>query len=1341
MRYILLILTAFALGVTTLQAYPNQEALKRAKDTKLQIREQCAPSTDKVELRVNNVRAMLQNGGDVWWDRTDARYIVPNVSGVGAKPVSSIFSASVWIGGKDEAGNLKFAGKTYGGINSNDFWPGPLNDETGQTTAEECRNWDRFFSVSREEVDEHKKRFKQFIDEGIPYDEASIPAGVLNWPAKGNPFFTKYNKWPLPSTTANLAPYWDNPNYGDVGSYNPLDGDYPIIEVRGIGGKCYDDVEYQANPAVADQMVFWIYNDQGGGAPHSETGGTPIQMEIQVEAFAFATGDALNDMTFMRYKLVNRAPVPIQDCYFGWWVDADLGCPYDDFIGCDTTRSLVYYYNSDDQDGNNGTICTSGGSVINTYKDHIPIVGIDYFEGPTKPVEGGGEDIDIGMTAFMYYNNGAGDGTGDPQSGKPEQWYNLIQAKWAAGNHLTVGGTGFQNLGGIPTNYAFPSDPGDATGWSMCSVPGLPEYDRRSIQSTGPIRLDPNKTNFLVVGVPWVPDQDYPCPPLDDLRRADDICQSLFDNCFKIFDGPDAPNMDIIELDRKLIIALSYEPSQNNYNLDFSGFNPGYSPSNTDSTYFYKFEGYQIYQLVDPSAVSQLDDPSKARLVAQVDKKNNVSKLYNWVESNYTIPGTNRPLLTPVLKVTGENKGLKNVFEVTEDQFSTGADKKLVNHKEYYYVVVAYATNNFKDFNPYETSNDALLQGQKLTFVRGRRNIQVDGAVPRPINDRYLHANVGDGSIITRLDGQGNYKVFLDMADTERDRIINARINGEPVCDVTYLEGAGPVQVKVYNPLDVQDGKFVLTFSDDNMADGKLDVPTTKWTLTDQSGKVLVENEKFDIFNEKLIADYGFSIFFNNNEPGDDQDNVNGYIGETITTRDKSAAPWLAFQPDQDNFQGLDFLNYMRPSSVITDIKLDSMNAYEKLPIVPFQLALRYSADVSGQWNMTPAPVNDEIKKFVDNRSSLKSLNNVDIVFTSNRDLWSRCVVVESSNNDYIAAGLDPDKGDGIRIPTTFDLRQGKSISKDVDADGKPIQESTVGFSWFPGYAIDVETGERLNIFFAENSSYKPAVFADYLTAAGLNPNVNEDMIWNPSPVTVLEGYPGLAALYFGGQHYIYVTDTKYDECKVIQSRLKTGSSIAKGQVAAMVKWVGFPLPVQNLLSYKDGLIPAETVVKIRVNNAYQTYDPACENQGMPKYNIELKGKTAGVTDDSLTNAALDMINVVPNPYYAYSSYEKNEIADVVKITNLPAKCEVNIYSLDGKFIRHFSRNETPEARNEPGAILKFSQIYPDLEWDLKNSKGITVASGIYLIHIKSDKGERVIKWVGAIRQLEISGF
>jgi len=118
------------------------------------------------------------------------------------------------------------------------------------------------------------------------------------------------------------------------------------------------------------------------------------------------------------------------------------------------------------------------------------------------------------------------------------------------------------------------------------------------------------------------------------------------------------------------------------------------------------------------------------------------------------------------------------------------------------------------------------------------------------------------------------------------------------------------------------------------------------------------------------------------------------------------------------------------------------------------------------------------------------------------------------------------------------------------------------------------------------------------------------------------------------------------------------------------------------------------------------------------------------------------MINVVPNPYYGYSAYETTQFTNIVKITNLPPKCDVTIYSLDGKFIRQYNRDEVGIPVNAPHRGIEEMQISPALEWDLKNSKGIPVASGVYLIHVSAEGlGERVIKWFGVARKFDPSGL
>ena len=54
---------------------------------------------------------------------------------------------------------------------------------------------------------------------------------------------------------------------------------------------------------------------------------------------------------------------------------------------------------------------------------------------------------------------------------------------------------------------------------------------------------------------------------------------------------------------------------------------------------------------------------------------------------------------------------------------------------------------------------------------------------------------------------------------------------------------------------------------------------------------------------------------------------------------------------------------------------------------------------------------------------------------------------------------------------------------------------------WFPGYAIDLETGERLNVIFSEDS-----------WLAGEN---GRDMIWNPTSNIVTEEFPFYSTNYW----------------------------------------------------------------------------------------------------------------------------------------------------------------------------------------------------------------------------------
>jgi len=55
---------------------------------------------------------------------------------------------------------------------------------------------------------------------------------------------------------------------------------------------------------------------------------------------------------------------------------------------------------------------------------------------------------------------------------------------------------------------------------------------------------------------------------------------------------------------------------------------------------------------------------------------------------------------------------------------------------------------------------------------------------------------------------------------------------------------------------------------------------------------------------------------------------------------------------------------------------------------------------------------------------------------------------------------------------------------------------------------------------------------------------------------------------------------------------------------------------------------------------------------------------------------------------------------------------------------------------------LKNDPNLPYLDWDVKNSAGLPIASGMYLMDVKANGiGEKVIKWFGAMRPIDVTTY
>ncbi|MFN8279299.1 MAG: hypothetical protein U0V49_03350 [Saprospiraceae bacterium] len=1332
---------------------PNAKQVRKEEKSILKPRENCSPATKQMDQEINNVRARLLNGGDVWWDLNKGQYVVPKVeTGSGKLAVSSLYAGGVWVGGKDPSGALKFMGQSYRNATSNDCWPGPLND-AGDATTKSCLDWDRFFKVTGDEIRKQQRNLNLAKSQGrLELTPDEIPDNLKYFPCRGNALFEGYYGFPLPETKAGLALFVDN---NDNNTYEPQFGEYPYIDIRGC------------KPGIfPDEMIFWIYNDNGG--IHTNSKGEAIRMEVQVQAFGFRTGDELNDMTFQRYKLVNRAPQVIRDCYFAMWIDPDLGCYSDDYIGCDTSftgkydtvtgrkinRDVMYVYNIDASDGNNGCTCDRG---VNTYCTDIPIIGVDYFRGPLDSV--GNE---LGMSYFMYYNGQGNGGTNpqntfDPQNA--EQFYFYITGRWRNGDPLTVGGNGYNPGSTNVTHYAFPGRPNEAVGWSMCTA-NAGEGDRRTIQSTGPLSLLPGAKNELIIGVPWVPNQNYPCPALDEFLKADQLCQDLFDNCFELKDGPTAPDVDFVELDQQLIMILSNSLGSNNYNEEYAEDGIGF-PEGVDKKY--RFEGYRVFQLKDQNVSlsdNSIADIEQVREIFTVDLKNKIRKIYNWVGIKNPTPSTTNPIVYyPVTKVEGFDSGIRHTFNITEDAFATGLNKQLINHKKYFYIVQAYSYNNYEDYKI------ATNEGQRTQFCPGRLNLGPNGdgkpytAIPRPQVYENLKAKYGDGLPVTRLDGIGTGNNFMRLDPGMYDKILNNTSAGV----IEYAAGGGPIEVKVVNPLKVKNGEYEIRFTDSFPDNNKLDNPTN-WTLkgiTDPNIQIM-SNSSISKFNEQVMAALGVSVAIGQvQDAGIDTFGTNGIIGTGLVYnyKDPNGLRWFIGQPDRNTPE----LNFVRTELGQVNYGIDPNSLFEKLG----------SGTETGTWypyrllnadtiSFTPEWLNGFNKTLFSNYK-LSDLNNVDIVFTSDKSKWSRCVVVETWNKNIGGAEVNP-----ISNLKNFQLKDYlPSVGKnDADGDGKADRDNEkdangkdlTGMGWFPGYAVDVETGKRLNIFFGENAFYSKNFLAmDCLTDGDAN---GDDLMWNPTGQQIMNnpancGFArSLLQVVLGGHHYIYVTRQDYDGCTAIRKSLLDAKPQATPTnmrfVIPQITWCSMAtlfdptVKLNPLGNGSNGLIPNDLTVSLRVNNPYQVAVGTNDNKGHNLYRFKITDKEAGtVTDKTAFEEAMKEVNVVPNPYYGFSSYETGQFSNIVKITNLPAKCIVTIYSIDGKFIKQYKRDEQPVKIVDPERGATEKQIGPDLEWDLTNFKNIPISSGAYIIHIlQPDSGaEKIVKWFGVARKFDPSGL
>ncbi len=1345
----------------------------------------CLPSIATKFLEYNNVSALIETGGSMWQDRNNTRaaYEVPKGS-----DEYLLFSGALWMGGKDVNDQLKVAGLTF--REGNDFWTGPLSVIAGtgdisqgtkdfgpaEIEPDVCDEYDKFFDITRAEVDKFVSWYACSQDPNCNTSEDfpnyTVPSSILNWPAHGQE--SRFQDF-------YLAPFKDV-NGDQV--YNPADGDYPWYDIT-------NEVDCKTSRQVTlygDFTRWWVFNDKGN--VHTETQGDAIGMEIRAQAFAFATNDEINNMTFFNYELVNRSTQRLKDTYFAVWADPDIGCADGDYIGCDVERGVGYAYN--------GTNVDAAGSLPCTYPigDNPPAIGIDFFEGPYQdndlldnplttdiptaiaqngiPYEGlgigyGDGTIDnerLGMKRFVYFN---GQGATAPMSDPDDytDYYNYMLGIWKDNEEFVWGGTGYPGSAGstsIGTDYLFPGD-SDPYFWSTGGVAttpvewsessnGNPPGDRRWVQAAGPFTLEPGALNNITVGVVYgKTNTGIAYNSVELMLEADDKAQALFDNCFRILNGPNAPDLTAQELDGEVILYITNRQGQgagSNYDSipeDYIEFDAVIDALG-DSTYdpYYRFQGYKIYQLKNSDVgPDELDNTNNARIVAQCDVKDGIGQMINFPID----PDLGYPIATEM--VDGADEGIRHSFRITEDAFAQGANKNLINHKKYYYMAIAYAHNYYKEF---QFGSD----GQQFPYLEGRKSatgaitsITVIPHIPSPeLGGTVQLADYGYGPKITRVEGKGSggTNILFLTEESENDIVANYT-----PAEVTYQNAAGPIDVKVIDPLNVKGGSYRLTFTDYDLTDCKnQDLDTLDWYCVRTNGSdvdTIFSEMSIATNNEQLIPEWGISISISQYVPAKSgSKEFTDLLFHELTFADSSKR-WLTGVPNADGQTAQNWIESGSGEDTVTVCGLSK--AWADQPGIDDNEI--FEGVIGGTWapmalvrnmdcNHMPLP-----SDWTSVRGQISTLHShsVDIVFTADKSKWTRVPVLETQDEPQLS-------WDGA----TEKLEVKKMAS--VDKNGNPASDTTVassnpedanyisgrGMGWFPGYAIDVSTGERLNMAFGEDSWLQ-------------NEN-GKDMLWNPTG----NMFTNFGDVLFGGKHYVYIFKNyrkeqttssgfddnmpAYDNGQYLASKLINVNNVSLSnylKIWRSCSWIGMPMLSESALestsSNPYAFIETDARIQIRTADRYARYttnntwygDCNGVNQSVNNwYNLYdfNMDEIATLTDQASTenDSILDIINIVPNPYYAYSNYEFSRLENVVKIVNLPDQCTIRIYNTSGTLVRTFEKDSP----------------ITSVDWDLSNHVGIPIASGMYIIHVDvPEVGERVLKWLGVIRPPDLENF
>ena len=481
---------------------------------------------------------------------------------------------------------------------------------------------------------------------------------------------------------------------------------------------------------------------------------------------------------------------------------------------------------------------------------------------------------------------------------------------------------------------------------------------------------------------------------------------------------------------------------------------------------------------------------------------------------------------------------------------------------------------------------------------------------------------------IRRIEGQGNAGRELEITQSSIDSmfILGNHFIDQPV----YEAHQAPILVEVVDLDSIISGNYIVQFDSSNF--GGLLSSFSNWKMyREGSIDTVYSDSTVGANNTQIIPQWGIAVTVEHYD-------YNGFWGDPITSSISSnGTQWLSGISDTEGYTAENWIasgtfsidcdaatypNINNDPCIYNDfLGEDDNEDFEQIvngTFAPFKLTRNISQN---NWP------NSDNTAGAQGAAKLSQLNSIDIIFTSDTSKWSRCPVFETHHYASQAIGNAEKQL----------LRESPSVDKNGNPDG-----TGNGMGWFPGYALDIETGERLNIGFGEDS-YHPS-------------ENGADMLFNPTPTV----YDTNGDTVFGGKHYIYVFQNwdkkapvpspnnmpNYDEGNFIESMLGSGAVVNAGNLLKVWRactWVGIPLLVNG-----QTLLSSETKVRIRVKKPLGNYGYLISdtvNATRPMYSVYIDPSIT-----SLENQEMVELLVYPNPTETNLTFQLNENSKEYKL-------------------------------------------------------------------------------------------